>query len=153
MQKFSKLFVITALMLVIGFLLTGCNKNSNPVLSPPANVIIDVSGRLMTVTWDAVDNASGYEVITTSVDCASGNRTIDTQKGTIVVTSSGNAAANVEITGETSIKITLMAATDDQNSAMASAVTAKVMSLGGKVSKNVYAASDYSQIITFAIKK
>jgi hypothetical protein len=140
-------------MLVIGFLLTGCDKNSNPVLSSPANVKIDVSGRLMTVTWDAVDNASGYEVITTSVDCASGNRTIDTKKGTKVITGRDSDAVNVEISGETSIKITLMAATDDPNSAMASAVTAKVMSLGGKVSKNVYADSDYSQIITFAIEK
>jgi hypothetical protein len=154
---FQRPFLIIALALMVGLLMTGCNKDSgrkapgDTRLAIPANVDIDVTGRLMSVSWNAVDKALGYQVITTSVGCGSGNRTIDTKEGTAVLTSSGKDASNVEITGETSIRITLMAARGDPSTAMASAVTAKVMSLGGTASENVD--SDYSEITSKTIVK
>ena len=153
-------FWIVALTLATVILTTGCDRNpkqasdSNIItLSPPSNVNIDVSGRIMTVTWDEVDGAQGYMIVLTSADCSSGNRTIDTKAGTAVITSSGNSAANVEITGKTSLKITLMAARNDPNIAMANAVTAKVMSLGGAISKSIYVDSDYSEVVSKPIDK
>lgn len=127
-----------------------CERKPAALVSP-ANVHIAVAGRIMTVTWDEVKNAQGYVIVLTSEGCASGNRTINTVEKTAVITSSGNSASNVEITGETSIKITLMAARGDPDSAMAKAVTAKVMSLGGTVKKRVYIDSDYSQEIRLAL--
>jgi hypothetical protein len=154
-MKHFKLLVI-ALALIIG-LFAGCKKDAGPTtdntdLCPPANVNITVIGRAMTVTWDAADNASGYEIVTTSVGCGSGNRTINTKENTAVVTSSGNAASNVSI-GQTSLKITLMAASGNPDAAMASAVTAKVKSLGGTITEKTYVDSDYSEIVSKTIEK
>ncbi|MDR0316289.1 MAG: hypothetical protein LBH97_05255 [Treponema sp.] len=158
LQRSAVPLLIIALALITGFLTTGCDKDSKQTnggnkLSAPANVTINVTGRLMTVTWSAVNNALGYEIVTTSVGCSSGNRTINTREGTAVATSSGNTASNVAITGETSIRITLMAASGNPDAAMASAVTAKIMSLGGTVSEIVYANSDYSETVSKTIEK
>jgi hypothetical protein len=152
--------LVITLALLIGLLTISAGESSTKStdgsdlkLSIPANVTIDVTGRLMTVTWNAVDNALGYNIVTTSVGCGSGNRTVDTKEGTAVTTSSGNAANNVQITGRTSIQLTLMAARGNPNAAMASAVTAKVMSLGGTVSAKEYVDSDYSEIVSKTIEK
>ena len=135
------LFLVTSMF-------AACSREQKSVtLSSPANVDISAEGRIITITWDAVDNAVGYEIVTTSVGCSSGNRTINTKEETVVITSNKKAASNVKIDGETSIKITLMAKSGDRNSPMASAVTAKVMSLGGTVSGKVYNDSEYSETV------
>ena len=139
--------VAVYMILLIVSVFASCERKKDPViLSSPKNVSITVEGRIMTVTWDAVDRAQGYIVVLTSEGCGSGNRTIDTRAGTSVITSSGKDASNVEITRETEIKVVLMAARGDPNSAMAKAVTAKVMSIGGTVSKKIYNDSDFSEI-------
>ena len=156
----SFLLTIITLTAIIVISLTGCDKKaeqeipSGPVqLTVPANVSIDVTGRAMTVTWNKADNALGYEVVTTSVGCTSGNRTVNTKEKTSVITSSGNAAANVKIEGETSVVITLMAASGNPNTAMASAVTAKVMALGGDNAGKTILDSDYSETVRITIQK
>jgi hypothetical protein len=122
------------------------------ILCPPENVKITVVGRVMTVTWDTEDNAFGYEVVTTSVGCGSGNRTINTKDNTAVITSTGAAATNV-IIGQKSISITLMASSGNSNIPMASAVTAKAKSIGGTASGKKYVTSDYSEVISKTIEK
>ena len=122
-------------------------------LGIPKNVSINVQGRLMTVTWDAVNNALGYEIITTSVGCGSGNRTINTKEKTAVATSNGSVASNVKINDGNSIEITLMASTPGSSVAMASSVTAKVKSLGGTVSEVLYFDSEYSETVNKVIEK
>ena len=158
MRNFFKLLII-ALALTTGFLITACGKDSGKTngdieLCTPANVNIEMSGRAMTVSWDAADNAQGYEIVTTSVGCASGNRTINTKAGTMLVTSNGNNATNVVIGSENFITITLMAAGSDKpNTPMASSVTAKVKSLGGTISGKEHADSDYSEVTSHTIQK
>jgi hypothetical protein len=150
MKGFPKLLII-ALVLIIGLFTTACENNSklppgDTTLSIPANVSISVTGRIMTVTWDAADNAFGYEIVTTSEGCESGNRTINTKENTAVVTSGGAVATNVTIGEGTSITITLTAySSENPNIPMANAVTAKVKSIGGTVSGKKYIDSDYSE--------
>ena len=142
-QLKSPILPVCTLLLVLA-IFTACEAKPKQ-LKPPANITITIDGRDMTVTWDEVKNAQGYTIVLTSENCSSGNRTIDTREGTVVVTSSGRNASNVEITDETSLQIRLMAARGDRTRAMATAVTAKVMSLGGTDGKKVYEDSDYSE--------
>jgi hypothetical protein len=86
------------------------------------------------------------------VGCGSGNRTINTKEHTAVATSTGSVASNVTI-GDTSITINLMASSGDPSIPMASAVTAKIKSLGGAVSKKTYIDSDYSEVVNKVIEK
>jgi hypothetical protein len=157
MKNYVKLFGITAMTLVIGILTIDCTAKST-VLKAPANVKIDVTGRTMTVTWNAAANASGYEIITYSEGCNSGKKKINTKENTAVVYNPDNTAndgANalkddesngaVKILGATKIQITLMPKTAGSPEPMAAAVTVKVMSLGGTVFKTEYINSDYSQ--------
>jgi hypothetical protein len=154
MKNFYTLLII-ALVLVTGLLTMGCNKGPGrtTTMGIPANVNIDVSGRTMTITWSAVANAQGNEIITTSEGCSSGNRIINTKAGTAVVTSSGANASNVNIRSRNSIAITLMASGRDENTPMANVVTAKVKSLGGTVSGKQYGDSDYSAVVRHNIQK
>ena len=143
------------------FIFWGCNNepidketDTEINLGIPKNVSISVDGIKMTVTWEAVNKALGYEIITASTDCGSGNRTINTKEKTAVITGSGSSAANVKINEGTSIEITLMASsTSTPDIPMASAVTAKVKSLGGTVSEVVYIDSEYSQTVNKTIDK
>jgi len=146
----KKYFLIISIALVIG-LASACTDK----LAIPTNVKIDVTGRLMTVTWDAVSGAQGYEIYTTSSGCASGNRIINTKDNTATSHTGTNALFDdgrngaVQIKGSTKIEITLMPEwnTPGDNTSgpnydvvMASAVTAKVKALGVE--------SDYSQVVT-----
>lgn len=162
MKNYNKFLGITAMALVIGFLMTGCATEppaDSKDLSVPAKVTINVTGRTMVVEWKQVANASGYEIITYSEGCGSGRKKIDTKAGTAVVynkedpenSSLANALGtkkddgtpangSVEILGKTKIQITLMPAMGDDTKPMATAVTAKVMALGGKK----YTNSEYS---------
>ena len=112
------------------------------ILDIPANLSISVNTRLMTVTWDAVENASGYRIYTTSVGCPSGNRIVDTVTKTATdhngtPTNSDTAAEGitdrgngfVTFTGETSFTIWLMAVSGSQTEPMPSSLTARVMAL------------------------
>jgi hypothetical protein len=151
LQRNAVTIMVIAMALITGLLMTGCDK---PIkLSIPKNINVNVTGRIMTITWDAVKNAEGYEIITTSEGCGSGNRTINTKEGTKVATRSGNAVSNVTIRADNSITITLMAAAGNPNAAMARAVTAKVKSIGGTVSKKVYVDSEYSKVVNHTIQK
>jgi len=156
MKNFNKFFGITVITLVIGLLTTGCAKKST-VLGIPANIRIDVTDRTLIVTWDAVANASGYEVITYSEGCNSGRKKINTGKNKAVVfnpESTAKDGANalkkdkssgaVEILEKNKIQITLMPSMSDSAKPMATAVTAKVRALGGTVSGINYSDSDYS---------
>ena len=135
--------------------LTGCDeavKDEN--LGVPANVTINVVGRTMTVSWNAVNGAQGYEIYTTSENCASGNRIINTKgntatghdgTGSYIKDDKSNGA--VEIKSATSIEITLMPAMGDNTKPMATKVTAKVKALGGESGGTNYLDSEYSAVV------
>jgi hypothetical protein len=115
-------------------------------LDAPPNVKIEVTGRLMTVSWDAVENAGGYQIYTTSTGCTSGNRIINTKARTV----SNHAGASirgssVEFISPTSINILLMARRNSTGP-MASAVSAKVKALSNNDKNNstYYMDSAYS---------
>jgi len=148
------------LIAIAGLLaLTGCDtavdtpEDSHENLGTPANVTITVVQRTMTVTWDAVSGAQGYEIVTTSTGCNSGNRIINTKSGTAnIFTEAAGIGADalkndksngaVEIKSAAAIEITLMPQMmGDQNVPMASAVSAKVRALGDGIE---YLDSGYS---------
>ena len=78
------LMVKTVCLLCLGLniVLTGCATTTGTghtgQLNVPANLSISVDHRLMTISWDAVENAVGYIIQTTSENCGSGNRIINT---------------------------------------------------------------------------
>jgi len=170
----KKIYKIIIVMFIAAIFISGCktlegSNASGNQLAAPKNVKIEISaGRLMSVTWDAVPNAQGYMIITTSAGCGSGNRTIDTKEGTAVATSTGNNAifddfrnGAVQIKGNTRIEITLMPEWNipgdntsgrNEDAIMATSVTAKVMALGGNVLDREYIDSNYSDEVTFIIK-
>jgi hypothetical protein len=107
----------------------------------------------MTVSWNAVNGAQGYEIYTTSENCASGNRIINTKgptatvhdgTGSYIKDDKSNGA--VEIKSATSIEITLMPAMGDNTKPMATKVTAKVKALGGETGGTNYLDSEYSAV-------
>ena len=66
-------------VLVLSICLIGCTTvRGTGELNVPRNLRISVDHRLMTISWDAVDNAVGYVIHTTSENCGSGNRIINT---------------------------------------------------------------------------
>ena len=70
-----------AFILVLSAGLLGCattGTGDTGQLNVPRNLTISVDHRLMTISWDAVDNAIGYIIQTTSENCGSGNRIINT---------------------------------------------------------------------------
>jgi hypothetical protein len=161
----NKILGIIAITLVVGLLTISC-ATAPAILSAPSpeNIKIDVNVRTMTVTWDEVPNATGYEVITFSENCGSGRRKINTKTGTAIVnfpessSNGANALLNDESNGavvilaKNKIQITLMPArradnTWDNSKPMATAVTAKVMAFGGTVDGKKYLDSDYSSIV------
>jgi hypothetical protein len=136
----------------LGFSLFSCDKKQAgsdpgpdcPQLAVPANVQVKVAGRVMTVSWDAVPHALGYEVYTTSTGCGSGNRIVNTQTQT-ATTHTGTAVTSITFINATSFRLTLMASSSDKSMAMASAVSAKVMALADGEN---YSDSDYSGVTT-----
>jgi len=160
MKNIIKLLGIIVIMLVIQLLIVSCATAPNILSAPaPENIKIEVNGRTMIVSWDEVDNATGYEIITFSENCGSGRRKINTKAGTAVVNFPGNANDGknallddksngaVEILAKNKIQITLMPAMNDKTKPMATAVTAKVMAFGGIVSGKKYLDSDYSSVV------
>jgi len=137
--------------------LAGCD--TAPVdekLGTPQNVKITVEVRTMTVTWDAVSGAQGYEIITASTGCVSGNRIINTKSKTAnVFTEADGTGADalkddksngaVVIKNATAIEITLMPKMNDPDVPMASAVSAKVRALGDG---DKYLDSEYTAAVT-----
>ena len=130
-------------------------------LEAPENLKIVVVGRLMTVTWDAVSNASGYIIITESAGCGSGNRIVNTatksvtnltgaetfsETNNIPVIDKGNGY--VTFISDTSFTIWLMPATDSTTEAMATSLTAKIMAVGKVAGDNEYFDSNYSPVVT-----
>ncbi|MDR0455086.1 MAG: hypothetical protein LBH20_00180 [Treponema sp.] len=159
----KKLFItVLTLMCVVSAYSSGNGEAKGNALNVPENVKIEVEGRTMIVIWDAVDNVSGYEIVTYSEGCNSGKKKINTLKTTAVVFNPDNpvndgadalntkkddgtpANGSVEIVSKTKIQITLMPATTDPTKPMATAVTTKVMSLGEKG----YTNSGYSEVVT-----
>ena len=133
-------FTVFLLLIVVAF--TACNRQSRQ-LETPENIRITVVGRVLTVTWDEVRNASGYIINTSSIGCASGNRITNTSTGIVTtpqrerlasttasraVTDRGNGF--VTITGATSIAIWLMPAVGSETEAMASTIIANVTAVG-----------------------
>jgi len=179
MKNYIKILGITAIALVIGFFTISCDveppEDKITPLSVPSNVTITVVKRTMTVTWNEVSNASGYEIITYSEGCGSGKRKINTKDITAVSYNPDNAKANpptavegttsvlnsvkddgtqangsVLILAKNKIQITLMPnnmAGADPTEPMASKVTAKVRSLGEVISGNGYSDSGYSAVV------
>jgi len=150
---FTHIFGFTiALTLIIGLLAACAEKEPREyTLKTPKNVKISVTGRVLTVTWDKVPKALGYEITTTSTGCGSGNKLINTKEITATNhTGTGNylkgdgSSGAVQIKGLTTIEVTLMPTRDDNTKPMASAVSAKVKALGGKVKKDQYLDSEYS---------
>jgi hypothetical protein len=174
MKNYIKLFGITAIALVIGFATLSCEIEppEEVTLGVPTNVKITVveKTRIMTVTWDAVANAAGYEIITDSEGCGSGKRIINTKDITAFVYNTANtppqgtssvmnsikndgsgtqANGSVLILAKNKIQITLMPATGETEKVMASAVTAKVRALtpgGQTIDEIIYKDSAYSSV-------
>ena len=150
----KRVVVLSAITVLLA--LAGCDT-APEALGTPANVKITVEGRTMTVTWNAVSDAQGYEIITTSTGCGSGNKIINTKNKTANVFKDGTIGADalkndkssgaVEINGATSIQITLMAkmGTGNENVPMASAVSAKVRALGDG---DKHLDSEYSAVVS-----
>ena len=149
LQKALVLSAIAGLLI-----LAGCDEEiKDEVLSSPTNVKIEVVERTMTVSWNAVSGAQGYEIYTESVGCGSGNKIINTKdntatnhegEGSYIKSDKSNGA--VEIKSATSIEITLMPTMGDNTKPMASKVTAKVRALGGEVGNINYLDSEYSAV-------
>ncbi|MDR1868358.1 MAG: hypothetical protein LBQ82_00055 [Treponema sp.] len=141
------------LSIIAGLLVfAGCDEAPKD-LDTPTNVTITVDGRTMTVSWNAVNGAQGYEVYTTSVGCGSGNRIINTKDNTATdhdgkasYLKSDKSNGAVEIKSATSIQITLMPMGEDNTKPMASKVTAKVRALGGESGGTNYLDSEYSAV-------
>ncbi|MCL2043788.1 MAG: hypothetical protein FWG89_06590 [Treponema sp.] len=126
---------------------TGKETQTHPVqLVTPDNLSISVTGRLMTVTWNAVDNARGYIIHTTSPGCGSGNRIVNTATSTVTshtgVTTNSSSAVNgitdrgngfVTFTGETSFTIWLMPETGSETEVMANSLIANIAAVGDGV--------------------
>ena len=165
MKKYFLMFAVYALCLGLSIGLFGCNRSDNRneaqsatnQLAVPANLSISVAGRLVTVTWNAVNNASGYIIHATSPGCASGNRIVNT--ATKSATTHAGAATNsstaengitnrgngfVTFTGETSFTIWLMPESGSQTVPMASSVTANVKAVGDGVN---FADSNTSAVV------
>jgi len=154
MKKIAKYLVVALCAICIMPVLSSCGEKELKTVNLGAvtNLKITVEGRIMTVTWDAVENAQGYLIVTTSVACSSADRTINTKEQKAIQASSGNAAANVEFVDATTIKLNLMAySAENQIDPMATAVTASVIALGGKTANAVYADSPYFKSAKFAI--
>jgi len=159
MKNLLKISGIIGLVLVIVLLSTGCKTVDDRIsdefkLDIPANVIIEVNVRQMTVTWNAVNNALGYEIYTTSENCGSGNRIINTRENTATshtgTPASTDPTANgaVQFKGATTIEITLMPEVGSTTEPMPTAVTAKVKALGGKTGGQEFLDSEYSAVTT-----
>jgi len=140
------------LALLIGLFMACAEKKPKEYnLKTPENVKVEVTNRLMTVTWDAVKNAQGYEITTASTGCGSGNKLINTQEktakshaGTGDYLKDNGSNGAVQIKKPTTIEITLMPGRNDNTKPMASAVSAKVKALGGEAGKKKYLDSEYS---------
>ena len=136
-------------IIILGILLFSffsCVPDPDPVqLAVPENLQIIVVGREMTVTWDAVKNASGYILYTTSVGCGSGNRIVNTATKTVRLHNPPGGQATGTIVNSTTFRHTLMAASGSTTEAMASSLTAKVMSVGDG---ETYIDSEYSDVVT-----
>ena len=147
MKKTISIFLVCGLCLGFAISLLGCNRQGGSAqLAVPSNLRIIVRGRLMTVSWNAVENASGYLIRTTSTGCASGNRIVNTS--TMTATTDTGAAVNsasaaagirdrgngfVTFTGDTSFTIWLMPASGSETTVMASSLSANIIALGDGV--------------------
>jgi len=170
MKNIIRLTGFIGIALVIGFFTTGCktiDSGEGNKLAAPKNVKIEINARQMVITWDAVPNALGYEIITTSENCGSGNRTINTKDNTASAPNGSNvlaggrnpAAANgmVQIHARNKVEITLMPEWNipgdnqsgrNESKIMATSVTVKVKALGGV---RGFTDSDFSNIFTHNI--
>jgi len=90
MKNLLKLIGITVMILTIGIFTVSCgdldDTEKDGKLLAPKNIKIEIESNgnreRMVVTWDAVSNASGYEIYSVSVGCGSGNRLINTEENT-----------------------------------------------------------------------
>jgi len=106
-KNLSKLIIFAGMTLAIGFFAAGCTTFDAKKLTAPGNVEITVTGRVMTVTWDDFPGAQGYEIITTSIDCRSANRIINTAEKTAFpyTNNTADTAVNFLVEGFTSLKM------------------------------------------------
>jgi len=149
--------VLSAIAVLLA--LSGCDTAAQvDILAVPANVQITVVNRTMTVTWNAVPNAQGYEILTTSTNCGSGNKLINTKANTATALNNSTnylkddgSNGAVQIKGATTIEITLMPKTMGSDEPMATAVSARVKALGGETEKDTYLDSGYSDAVTKTI--
>ena len=75
-MKYVKLSLVTVLVLLLSVSFVGCNRVER--LPAPDNIELSVVGRLLTINWDAVDNAQGYIIHIDSTNCTGGHRIINT---------------------------------------------------------------------------
>ena len=170
MKNSLKLICIAVIALLAVIFTAGCKSLDSAAggekkLDSPKNIKIEINVRQMIITWDAVPNAQGYEIITASVNCGSGNRIINTKDNTALAPNGSNVLAGganlisangtVQIHGKNKIEITLMPEWNipgnnqsgrNENRIMASSVSAKVKALGGL---RGYHDSDFSGEVKF----
>jgi len=92
MKNLFKLIGIAVMVLAIGIFTVSCgdldDTEKGGKLAAPKNIKIEIDSsrsntrEIMVITWDEEKNASGYEIHSVSVGCGSGNRLINTKKGT-----------------------------------------------------------------------
>ena len=158
----SVLWSLPVIFLVFAF--SACSRNApasagGTQLPTPANLNISVVGRLMTVTWDPVPNATGYIINVTSAGCATGNRIANTEtrmatnhagtttRSAISPTPITAADGFITFTGETSFTMWLMAnspAPQHAHIPMPTSLTARIMAIG----RGSYRNSEYSAPVT-----
>ena len=143
MNMKKSLIIIFVFCFVLNLLLIGCNRAQQ--LAVPDNLNIYVTGRLMTVTWDPVANASGYIIRSGSMGCLSANRIVNTVTRT-ATTHAGDAIDSsvaehgitdkesgfVTFTGETSFTIWLMPEVDSETEVMAASLGAYIIAVGDR---------------------
>ena len=155
--------VFPMIVCIISILLAGCSRSGGggssraQQLPSPANMRVTVTGRLVNVSWDAVENARGYIINMSSPGCASGNRIINTATRTVTghdgtvtpsaaasqgITNRGNGF--VTFTGPTSFTLWLMAGSSETE-AMANSINAAIMAVGDG---NNYSMSPPSAIVS-----
>ena len=143
----KKYILIIMCIALVGCIRSNTESETIPVqLETPASLNITVVGRLMTVRWTTVENASGYLVHTTSLGCSSGNRIVNTATGT--VTSHTGAAMNsasavngitdrgngfVTFTGTYSFTIWLMPEAGSETEVMATSLVVNIRAIGDGV--------------------
>ncbi len=98
MKKISIFLIITTIALIMLMVFVGCKKDETITLKAPENIVINGS----VISWDAVENATGYEVI------------VDNNTDNVISTVDAMYTENLTELGSHSIKIRAVYSSNDE---------------------------------------